>query len=322
MLCLPVAAGTDEPSAPQRVTLINPAAVDQDDLTIWRDAGQPSRSLVVASDKSAGKLFVYDFAGNLRQTLSMPKPGNIDLRCDVRVGDRRIDIVAVNQRDQGTGLRLFRLDRETRHLLSLGDLLPTAPNYGGCLFHDRRQERLYFICTAEDGACRQYEISFEAGDETPRLREVRTWQIGKCEGAVADDERGLLFITEETRGVWMLGARSEDPAPGELIARVGDHGLTGDLEGVALTGGPEPWLIVSDQGRGKFVAFTAEREARYLGEFAVPGVKETDGLELSLGNFGDAFAVGVFGCHNGAAKPCPIVLTPWTDVKNQLRRAE
>lgn len=33
-------------------------------------------------------------------------------------------------------------------------------------------------------------------------KKVRSWPLGKCEGAVADDETGTLFIAEEKLGAW------------------------------------------------------------------------------------------------------------------------
>jgi 3-phytase len=320
LTCLSTSA-IGETSGDRRVVLSNPAAVDQDDLCFWRDAATPERSLVIASDKSAGRLFVYDLAGALRQELTVPKPGNIDIRQGVTLGNRELDIVAVNQRAEGTCLRLFEVDAATGQLQSLGDAIPTPPNYGGCLFYDREVRRLYFICTAEDGLCHQFEILFDAeGNLTGR--EVRKWQIGKCEGAVADDERGLLFITEETRGIWKLGARPDDATPGELIALVGEQGLTGDLEGIAIGPAPDRWLIASDQGRSKYVVFESTGEHRLLGELAIDAVGETDGLDVIGADLGEKFPDGLFGCHNGAVKPCPVVLTLWSEAKGLLRRVE
>lgn len=303
------------------LVLTNPAAMDQDDLCIWRDANAPARSLVIASDKSAGRLFTYDLDGKLVQEIVVTKPGNIDSRCGVFLGGRERDLVAVNQRAGGTCLRVFEIDPTTRQLTPLGDAIPTPPNYGGCLYYDREAKRLYFICTAEEGLCHQFEILLDA-DGKLSGREVRKWQIGKCEGAVADDERGLLFITEESRGIWKLGARPEDATPGELIARVGEHGLTGDLEGIAITPAPERWLIASDQGRSKYVAFESNGEHRYVGELAVDGVGITDGLDVIGESLGERFPTGLFGCHNGAVEPCPVVLIPWAEAKSLLRPTE
>ena len=306
---------------PSTVMLINPAAIDQDDVCIWRDADDPERSLAITSDKSADQIFVYDLQGRLLQQLDVPKPGNIDIRQQVRLGGQCLDLVAVNQREGKPCLRLFQVDGAKRQLLPLASEIPLPGNYGGCLFHDRPTGRLYFIATAADGHCRQIEIRADAqAGITGQL--VRKWHIGKCEGAAARDESAQVFITEERRGIWRLGARPDDPTPGALLARVGEHGLVGDLEGVALASNTHKMLVVSDQSRGKFVAFESTGGCRFVGEFSVPGVQATDGIEIVDVPLGKHFPQGLFACHNGAAKPCAIVLVPWGEVLAQLPRAE
>jgi len=303
---------------PGIVTLVNPAALDQDDVCIWRDSDDPARSLAITSDKAAGRIFVYDLNGRLLQQLSVPKPGNIDIRQQVRLGRRCWDLVAVNQRADEPCLRFFQVDHATRRLVPLSGQISTGANYGGCLFHDRAARRLYFIATAADGHCRQFEILTDRpAGVTGRL--VREWQIGKCEGAAAIDERGALFITEEQRGIWRLGARPDDATPGKLISLVGQHGLTGDLEGIAAAK-KRNLLVASDQGRGKFVVFDLSGEGRYMGEFSVPGVNETDGVEIVDAPLGESFPEGLFACHNGAVKPCPILLVPLGEALLQVRR--
>src|SRR4051812_12764514 len=75
---LPVSA-PPEPPAPT-VTLTTPAANDQDDMCVWVHPTNPGESTVITSDKHADKLFVYDVAGKLVQSVDVKYPGNIDIR--------------------------------------------------------------------------------------------------------------------------------------------------------------------------------------------------------------------------------------------------
>ena len=124
------------------VEFVAPATVDQDDGCVWIDRTEPSRSTIIASDKSAGRVFVYDLEGKLLQAVAVTKPGNIDIRQQVRFGEKSIDLVVLNQRADGFKLVVFGVDPATRRLERLDDdRCATGPNYGGCLYHSAKSGR-------------------------------------------------------------------------------------------------------------------------------------------------------------------------------------
>jgi 3-phytase len=316
------AADDEAPSFEPVLRLINPEAKDQDDACIWIHPQKPTQSTVIASDKSAGRLFVYDLEGKLLQSLAAPKPGNIDIRQEVKLGDRLLDLVVVNQRIDGFRLLVYRVDPASRQLERIdSDHCPTGPNYGGCLFKSARTGRLYFICTSESGLVEQHELQAD-GDRGVKSLKVRTLKIGKCEGAVADDEFGQLYIAEETKGVWKFGAEPDDPERGTLIARVGDHGLRGDVEGLAIVAGKDGsgMLLVSDQGRSRFQAYQRGASHRFIGEFAIAGAADSDGIDISAADFGGAFTGGMFVCHTDRS-PRPLLVVPFGPIRAALNRA-
>lgn len=51
-----------KPVAP-KVTCSHPHSQDQDDMAIWVHPMDPSKSTLIASDKKADRLFVYDLEG-------------------------------------------------------------------------------------------------------------------------------------------------------------------------------------------------------------------------------------------------------------------
>src|SRR5262245_42873205 len=55
-------------------------ARDQDDLCIWVHPTNPAQSAVIAADKAANRLWVYDLTGKTLQSLPAKRPGNIDVR--------------------------------------------------------------------------------------------------------------------------------------------------------------------------------------------------------------------------------------------------
>jgi 3-phytase len=303
--------------------LSNESVKDQDDGCIWIHPADPHRSCLITSDKSANHVFVYDLSGQLLQSLEVLKPGNIDLRQRVLLDGQQRDIVVVNQRSGGTQLRAFSINPETRLLTAIdGGRIPTGPNYGGCLYHSQKSGRLYFICTSEAGTVEQHLLQGNGeGGLTGQL--VRSWPLGKCEGAVADDAAGMVYIAEEQGGIWSFPAEPDQPATPTLMARVGQQGLTGDLEGLTIVRRPGtiPWLIVSDQGRSRFVVMELAAPYPVVGEFSIEGVRATDGIDATTHPLGPAFPEGLFLCHSDRS-PCPILVTSWREIADRLSRKQ
>ena len=83
--------GDQHPIKPT-VRLTNSAAVDQDDMCVFPGSGGTDSSqetLIIVSDKKANALFSYKLDGTHKQTISVPTPGNIDIRTNVLVGDKK-----------------------------------------------------------------------------------------------------------------------------------------------------------------------------------------------------------------------------------------
>jgi 3-phytase len=93
--------------AAQTSTLIRPSAStaqvpnDPDDPAIWVNAADPSKSLILATDKmpAVGGLFVFGLDGTLRQTIApLDRPNNVDVEYGFATGGQRLDIAVVTER--------------------------------------------------------------------------------------------------------------------------------------------------------------------------------------------------------------------------------
>ena len=289
---------------------------DQDDMCIWVHPSDTAQSTIITSDKEAYKIFVYDLAGNEIQSLSAKHPGNIDVRYGFPLGGKKVDIVAVNVRDTKK-IMVLAVDPATRKLQRVDDnAIRTDESYGGCLFVSPKTGKFfYFGCLNDDRGIVQFEL-IDNGAGKVSGKKVRSWKkISQCEGAVGDDENGIVYIGEERRGVWAVGGEPDDPKRGKLIAKVGENGLKKDVEGVAIyhLPGGKGWLLVSSQGSHNFKVYRRGGDHKYLGTFSVAGAEETDGIEVSNVNFGAAFPAGFFACHTDKGK-LPTLLVPWPAV--------
>lgn len=297
-------------------------AVDQDDMCIWVHPVEPAKSTLIASDKTAGKIFVYDLQGRTLQSIDTPKPGNIDVHYGFPLGNRAVDIVAFNQRTDGHRILVFAADPETRLLKRVDNgHIATTEGYGGTLYHSPKTGSFYFIKTVRDtGSIEQFEL-YDTGSGQIAGRRVRAWEMGTCEGAVADEVRGKIYIAEENRGIWEIGAEPNDPTPGNLVITVGEHNLAADVEGLAIARhSGHNFLIASNQSKSAFNVYRLGGSHDFVGTFTVRGARDTDGIEIVNRNLDNRFPGGLFVCHTDPKNTdqCPILAASWDSVYNAL----
>ena len=315
--------GTGRPAAiTPTVVCADSRASDQDDMCIWVHPTKPDRSTVIASDKMAGRLLVYDLKGTVIQVIPAGRPGNIDVRYEFPLAGGKVDIVAFNERAGRDRICVCAVDPATRRLRRIDNgTIHTGSNYGGTLFRSPTSGRLYFFVTSGSGVA-QYEL-YDDGKGKVAGRKVRAWNIGLCEGAVGDDETGKVYIAEEDKGVWEVGGEPTDPTPGKLVIPVGRNGLTPDVEGITIYRRPkrEGYLLVSSQGSSDFKVYRRTGRHEYLGTFRIRGARSTDGIDVTSAPLAKAFGRGLFACHSDASVrgACPVLLTPWERIARSFK---
>ena len=316
-----LAAGGDPRPVGTAVVCRDPAVEDQDDMCIWVDPKDPARSTIVASDKAAAHLFVYDLAGKTLQSIETPKPGNIDVRYGFPLGGRKVDIVAFNQRTEGYRIVVFAVDPASRRLARVDNgAILTRANYGGTLYHSRKTGDFCFITTSMPGHAEQWLLADDGAGKV-RGSLVRTWQVGFSEAAVGDDEAGKVYVGQESKGVWELPGEPDDPAPPRLVIKTGEHGLHADAEGIAIhpnVAGQGRCLVVSNQSRDDFKVYRLDGRFTFVGTFEVAGARDTDGLDVTAADLGGPFAEGLFACHTDRQGK-PVLLVPWARIAAGLQ---
>jgi 3-phytase len=299
---------------------------DQDDMTIWVHPTSPGDSLLIGSDKASNRVFVYDIDGGaaLQTVTDVGQPGNIDIRYNINLNGQNVDIVGFNDRG-GSIIRLFRVDPSTRTLVRVdnGQIRTVSPNYGFALYKSPVSGKLYGFVSQDNGrAIEQYELT-PSGAQIGGTR-VRNWTTGagsQTEGMVADDEKRLIYTTQEGQGVYKQGAEPGDSAPGPIVLPAGQNGLNADLEGTTLykTGNGNGYLIVSAQGSSSFIVFDRNAgstgQHAHRGSFKVANTSSTDGIDVINSNLGGSYPQGGFFAHSGGAA---IRGVPWNTIASSL----
>jgi 3-phytase len=307
------------------LTLAGPGVVDQDDMAFWVHPTDLAKSTVITSDKSANKLFVYDLNGNTLQQIPAQEPGNVDTRYGFPLGTDRVDIVAFNER--GTNkIRVYRVDPITRLLEQIDDgNIDSGPNYGIALYRSRRTGKFYVYTGPKvTTPIVQFELVDNGNGTVSGRGPLRTLDpLTQAQGMVADDETGVLYVSEEAGGVWAFDAEPRGDTSGTKIASVGDNGLKADVEGITIyyTARGQGYLIASSQGSSTFNVYQRKAPHAFVGTFKINGVGDSDGVDVINLPLNNTFAQGIFAVHNGRRSDMnghAVEIVKWQDIAVEL----
>lgn len=326
-----VGAGTPVPVSGETEAVGTLGEDAADDPEIWADPADPSRAVILGTDKKAG-LYVYGLDGKVRQFLPAGQLNNVDLRDGFEVDGRRMVLAGASDRGR-MGMALFLLDPATLEVRTWGHA-PTAVSepYGFCL--GRRGDAFIAVMVGKDGDVKQYRIAAAGG--RPQVTEERSFRLSsQPEGCVVDDATGALYIGEEAKGVWLYALDPAASAAPRLIAAAPSAQLKPDVEGLALMkDAAGSWLIASSQGDSAFAVWRVDGpEPVYRGRFSpvaangVDNVTGTDGLAAHAGPIG-AFPEGLLVIQDdldtdGEALTAPqrrqnFKLVDWREVRRAL----
>lgn len=295
-----------------------------DDPAIWRNAADPAGSLVVATDKQAA-IHVYDLKGKRLHSAPSPRLNNVDLR-DVG-GATGVLVAASDRQDIANAIMaLFRLDTTARQLVPIGSIAVGAGEaYGMCLWQRASDKALFGFLVLKDGRIDQ--VALDLAGPVPTGKVVRSMKLAtQSEGCVVDDRTGILYVTEEDVGLWKFDAAPDAPVTATALARADGKEIVMDAEGVALApeGSDGGYLLVSSQGDNAYAVYRLPA-VTYVGRFrigdgALDGVQETDGIELVPGDFGPAFPDGLFVAQDGDNRPQTqnFKYVGWADIRKAL----
>ncbi|MXO67216.1 phytase [Altericroceibacterium endophyticum] len=289
-----------------------------DDPAIWRDAADPAKSLVVATDKRAG-LIVYDLTGKTRFTEDSGRINNVDL---ADMGEQGVIVVASDRNDPAQArLGVWRLNTDEATLTKLGSVPGgEGEGYGLCVWKNGSALQAYSVL--KDGTVAEFAINVNGADvsATP-LRTLRV--SSQSEGCVVDPRDGTFYLGEENVGIWRFAPGATQ---GELVAPIDNLQLVADVEGLALLpqGEKAGWLVASSQGDNAYAVYDLTNMAP-VGRFRIAAgrygsTEETDGIELKGGSFGPDYPDGLFIAQDGmnGDRAQNFKYASWADIRDAL----
>lgn len=272
--CAPGATrGQPNPGLPAASAPIQPVVKsatvphDPDDPAIWIHPTDPSKTLVLGTDKQevAGGLYAFRLDGSLSQSIpALDRPNNVDVEYGFRTADGQIDIAALTERKQHR-LRVFGISRDNGTLHDIAPAgLPVLEGLTGeasepmgiALYKRPKDGAIFAIVAPKTGEATDYlwQYRLEAavvGQVTATLvrRFGRFSQNGEIEAVVVDDELGYVYYSDETWGIRKYHADPDHPDAALELATIGRDGYEGDREGLAIyaRGDRTGFLVSADQ---------------------------------------------------------------------------
>ena len=226
----------------------DPVNHDSDDPAIWIHPEDPSKSLIIGTDKDAdGALYVFDLKGKTIDSLvvrNLQRPNNVDVGYGLSIGNHKIDFAVTGER-LTSRLRIYSLP-EMKEMASGGIeiyLDEAGPEFrdlmGVAVYHNQASDIHYVIAGRKNGPTDgtylwQYQIhGSETGIELELIRKFGNYSGNKeIEAIGVDHQLGYIYYSDEGVGVRKYHA---DPTKGnEELALFATEGFTQDHEGISI----------------------------------------------------------------------------------------
>ena len=305
---------------------------DADDPAIWVHPTDPSRSLILGTDKVAapvGALHVFGIDGaRVQEVGGIDRPNNVDVEYGLELGGKPVDIAVLTERGQRR-LRAFAIDPDSGRLedrslpeglaVFEGEPGDSSRPMGIALYRRPRDGAIFAIVSRKTGPRDGYLWQYRLRDDGEgRVAATKVCAFGRfggkgeIEAVAVDDALGAVFYADERDGIHKYRADPDAPDADVELAHFGLDGFRGDREGIAIYALPDGTGLIActDQVDGD----SATRLFRREGEPGRPhdhsrlvGVVKseadaTDGLEITPADLGPRFPRGVVVAMNSKGK--------------------
>lgn len=302
-------AGSEGPVAhPRALAHTHPIPLNQvQDVAFWTHPTDPGKSLILATNETKG-LEVHDVDGYVLKLLpNAAAPQYVD----VIYGLAGKDYALVSCKD---GIRAFAIDPDKRKLTDATAEGKPIATFGGnaplglFCYHSRKTDAHYAIVTDGVDHVEQYALAVRDDEVVGTL--ARKFDLpGHSKGGCADDDLGVMYLSEDKTGVWRFPAEPDEAPVGTQLLKPGDHGLAGHARGpviyktregggyLVLLGqgakGGEPTIGIYERGGANRFLASVEPSAELYG-----ALDHSSGLDVTSAPFGKLFPKGALAVND------------------------
>jgi len=297
--------------AVQPVIITEKTLNDTDDPAIWINLEDPSKSLVLGTDKGdlTGGIYVFDLEGKIdyqKSIMNLKRPNNIDIEYGFDYKGKKIDIAVFTERGRKM-MRVYSLPDMVEIdnggiEVFLGD--DQRDPMGISLYKDTKN--IYAIVGRKSGPDGSFLWQYKLyTDENGFVKGEKVRAFGKFSGKkeiesiVADDALGFVYYSDETVGVRQFYASPD--SSNKQLALFATKGVKQDHEGISIfpTSDKTGYILLSDQQANRFHIYSREGDTasqfnHKLVKIVKVAAKDSDGSDVTATRLNDTFKHGLF----------------------------
>lgn len=301
-----------------------------DDPAIWVNPTNPEKSIIFGTDKKGG-IGSYALDGKEIAYDAVGKMNNIDIRQNVMMNGEKLDVlVGSNRSTKSLILAIIQKDGSLDFKTVAGtDILQENSVYGFALGYVNN--KLLAFVNNKKGDVFIFNLVTNNEEWTANLlKKIKV--NSQPEGMVVDDEKEVIYIGEEEKGIWRVDLNNYNFYLLPQSQEADNPYLKYDIEGLTLYApkNEKGYLIASSQGNNSYAIYEREGDNKYITSFrivdgVIDGVEETDGIDAIVTPLGDNFPNGILVVQDGfnydgkKKKSQNFKIIDWRKVKNILQ---
>lgn len=246
---------------------------DTDDPAIWINPDDPSKSLIIGTDKdSDGALYVFDINGKVieeKTVRNLKRPNNVDVEYGLILNGKPVDIAVATER-QANKIRVYSLP-DMQEIDNGGIEVFVGEKerdpMGISLYKRPSDGAIYAIVSRKSGPTEGYlwqYLLFDDGKGNVAGKLVRKFGAysGKkeIESIAVDDKLGYVYYSDEQFGIRKYYVDPDMKEADKQLGIIYTTDYLEDNEGISIyevddnTG----YILVSDQKANRFRIYTRE----------------------------------------------------------------
>lgn len=280
---------------------------DSDDPAFWIHPDDPSKSLILGTDKEEvnGAIYVFNLKGEIVRTINqVDRPNNVDVRQGVVIGTDTMDIAVYSERNKsrirvmslpdftfidGNGIPVFQ-DSDGRDVMGIS------------LFKRPTDSKVFAVVSRKENPEKgdeylyQYLLEMDSSNRVVGRLVRKFGQFSgtkEIEAIAVDDEMGFIYYSDEACCIRKYHA---DPEMGNTqLTTFATSDFKDDREGISIykTGEGEGYIIVSDQGADRFQVYQRSADHSRVGNLYLTA-RQSDGSEVTNQSLGRDYPLGIF----------------------------
>jgi 3-phytase len=287
---------------------------DTDDPAIWIHPTDPSKSLIVGTDKGGdtgeGGLFVFDLNGKIdtNKTIPLQRPNNVDIAYGLDINGIKTDIAVCTERNTNS-IRVVAMPE--MKLIDNGGIPvfeddSLKASMGVALYTETRTNAIYAIVGRKTGPTDGYLYQYKLDADTAGIiKGTLVRKFGRFSGKkeieaiVVDNEWGYVYCSDEGVGIRKYYAHPD--SSGVELALFATSRVVEDHEGLSIYKANDGtgYILLSDQQANQFHIFPREGikdnpHNHPLLKVVKTSTEESDGSEVTNIPVNQTFKNGLF----------------------------